>query len=567
MSEPRNGAKTGVLRLRLAPRRAAADAASKHGGGEGAREGGRRPLKRRRSRLRLWRRTACLILVLLLAQQSVAFYRLSTAERRRDPEAQARISGSALLTETAEKETEFKKYEEAFRSAAAGRAAADDAAHLRGEMEKAPYPYLRPLIDNREALRARLRLISEAREEIWLSTYDWVQDETTQLLSAALLQAARRGVRIHLVIDDFPALVHARFSEEMAVLSHEEGIDVRSYNPIRLWSSNFLFHPERLHCRLHSKICLVDGRWLLIGGRNLGRAFLNAEKPDETGAKSAPFSGHEDVDLLLFFSPPAAREGRAQVTGEVHSYFETLRDASRSAPFRTARAVSLRIENKRRELAATDLRPYLSEQTFYRDFAPVEALHFMQNGTQIAVKTSGMLEEILCLAKRAGGRVDFLSPYIVADDSIRALWQEYLGEKTDVHLLCNSPRTASNYLAAADLLHNRRELLTWIPGLEESAQAPAMHSKLGILGDEFAFVGSMNMDLRSIYINAEASLAFRGRTAVALLRSALTPRLRSAQSSRTAVEETPSRIPGDIPWPRRAGLYFSSWLRFLRCLF
>lgn len=61
---------------------------------------------------------------------------------------------------------------------------------------------MRVVEDNREALVVRLQMVGAAKRDIVLSTFKWLDDPTSNGVTAALVCAAERGVRIRIAIDD-----------------------------------------------------------------------------------------------------------------------------------------------------------------------------------------------------------------------------------------------------------------------------------------------------------------------------------------------------------------------------
>ena len=123
-----------------------------------------------------------------------------------------------------------------------------------------------------EALDARLRLISGARESIRAGTYLYDMDESGTQITAALLNAADRGVQVRLIVDGMFGLIHLRADPLAYALGSHPNVEIRFYNPI-----DFL-HPDRLNARYHEKFFVIDDAWLILGGRNvsdeIGRAHV-----------------------------------------------------------------------------------------------------------------------------------------------------------------------------------------------------------------------------------------------------------------------------------------------------
>lgn len=131
--------------------------------------------------------------------------------------------------------------------------------------------------DGEQALALRLALIREARYSILAQYYSWEEDVSGKLLLGALLEAAHRGVKVRILVDDLYSGSN-RYLESLAV---EPNIRVRVFNPfwIRLgrpwfWLLEILFSFRRLNHRMHNKLLVVDDDWAMVGGRNIGDAYL-----------------------------------------------------------------------------------------------------------------------------------------------------------------------------------------------------------------------------------------------------------------------------------------------------
>ncbi|MBW2494252.1 MAG: phospholipase D family protein [Deltaproteobacteria bacterium] len=134
-----------------------------------------------------------------------------------------------------------------------------------------------------EALRWRLALIDSATQSLDAQYYLWKGDAAGGLLARRLIQAADRGVRIRLLVDDF--LITGDGSDTAGIAQHPM-IDIRLYNPWvnrgnRVVSRAFewLSRPD-LNSRMHNKVLVADNQVAIAGGRNIGDEYfgLNADK-------------------------------------------------------------------------------------------------------------------------------------------------------------------------------------------------------------------------------------------------------------------------------------------------
>jgi len=132
-----------------------------------------------------------------------------------------------------------------------------------------PRDRLRLLDGGAAAFPAMLEAIESAREEVFLEVYSFALDEVGLLFIEALGAAARRGVRVRVVIDGWGSAPHAH---EVAGRLEATGCDVEIFNRILVallgrWRRN------------HRKILAVDGLVAYLGGLNVGAEYGRPGEP------------------------------------------------------------------------------------------------------------------------------------------------------------------------------------------------------------------------------------------------------------------------------------------------
>ncbi|MET1079374.1 MAG: phospholipase D family protein [Pseudomonas sp.] len=162
----------------------------------------------------------------------------------------------------------------------------------------------RLLPNSREAFRARAELTRAARHSLDLQYYIVHDGLSTQALLAELLQAADRGVRVRLLLDDTAS---DGKDYQIAVLAAHPNIEVRVFNPLHLGRKfgvtrtlSRLLNLSRQHRRMHNKLWLADNSAAIVGGRNLGDEYFGVERG----------LNFTDIDLLGV-GPVAAQLGES----------------------------------------------------------------------------------------------------------------------------------------------------------------------------------------------------------------------------------------------------------------
>ena len=167
---------------------------------------------------------------------------------------------------------------------------------------QAPRHYALILDYGQDALLARINLIRSATTAIDLQTYIFDEDDAGHLVLDELLSAARRGVKVRVLIDQLSALKDV---DTLAALAGAHAnFAIRIYNPVL--GRAHISYPQyvlaaaccwrKLNQRMHSKLLLVDGAVGITGGRNYQNDYYDWD----------PDYNFRDRDLLV--TGPVARD-------------------------------------------------------------------------------------------------------------------------------------------------------------------------------------------------------------------------------------------------------------------
>ena len=149
------------------------------------------------------------------------------------------------------------------------------------------------LLDSADsAFSSRLALTQQASRTLDLQYYAIHNDPGTSVLLAAIREAAARGVRVRILLDD----LHTKGEDaEVLQLAFLPNIEMRLFNPLpagrslgKLRALSALQDFSRLQHRMHNKLFLADNVAGIVGGRNLGDAYFG----------QADDSNYIDLDVL-----------------------------------------------------------------------------------------------------------------------------------------------------------------------------------------------------------------------------------------------------------------------------
>lgn len=382
------------------------------------------------------------------------------------------------------------------------------------------------LLDNGlDAYVARALLAEKAERSIDVQYYMFHQDTVGQLLIHSLLKAADRGVRVRMLIDDM-------YGEEAdsvwTALDAHPHMEVRLFNPfIRGRSKNlqFITRFSDVNHRMHSKSFTVDNQATVVGGRNIGDEYFDADQ-------NLAFA---DIDVLAVGPVvPGVSEAFDEYWNSSYAYSASL--LAGQAPTETLAAVKSQLddfqddESARRYLAALDdsnLATGLRAGTIAFDWAEAHVIH-----DSWAKKDRGenwqqelLISQLWPFMEATEEELLIISPYFVPGRKGADALCGLSAKGVLIRILTNS--LASNDVSAvhAGYSRYRKQLLeagvelyeldeeinkevlkrfNWLPGLSKSS----LHAKTMVLDQRAMFVGSMNLDPRSIKINNEIGILF-----------------------------------------------------------
>ncbi len=190
------------------------------------------------------------------------------------------------------------------------------------------------LAEGEEAFAVRARLADEAERRLDIQAYSIDEGQTTRALLRRIVDAAERGVQVRLLLDDLSAVGQ---NARLAALDSHPQIQVRVFNPVAIgrghlagWVLAAALDVQRTHRRMHNKLWITDNAVAITGGRNLGDAYFNAGDPRNFADLDLLAVGPV-VDSLSLSFDLYWNHGLAQPIGRYHRVaagaWQRLRDA------------------------------------------------------------------------------------------------------------------------------------------------------------------------------------------------------------------------------------------------
>ena len=311
----------------------------------------------------------------------------------------------------------------------------------------------RLFVDGRDAFDAMFACIDEAREYVLAQFYIIRDDDLGRAFHAHLLAAAERGVRVYLLYDEFGS--HTLPRRYLTSL-REAGVRVRGSTGGRRWLGRF-----RLNFRNHRKLVVADGRRGFLGGLNVGDEYVGGHP------RLTPW---RDTQLQL--------DGPV-VLGLQLTFVRDWYYVARGVP-------DLRWE----------VRPSAEDRN---------AL-ILASGPADPIETCGLL--FAHAIDSAEHRVWIASPYFVPDGRVLGALQLAALRGVDVRILI--PGIADHWMfryVHYAYLQEVEQVGVKILRYDEGF----MHQKVMLVDDDYAAVGTANLDNRSFRLNFELTCLIEDR--------------------------------------------------------
>lgn len=443
------------------------------------------------------------------------------------------------------------------------------------------------LADGHDAFAARALLAEAAERTLDVQYYIWHNDTSGGLLFEALRQAADRGVRVRLLLDDNNTMGLDRV---LAALDLHPHIEVRLFNPFKRPGRllGYVVDFLRVNRRMHNKSFTADNQATIVGGRNVADEYFGAS------------SNRSFVDLDVLAVGPVAQD----VSRDFDRYWacESSYPAGRILPASNAQqlaGVSEELAENARSAAAVPYLRAVAGRLFVREMLrgtlnfEWAVTHMLSDDPAKVVNRASeatllwpQLREALGPPRNSLGLV---SPYFVPTQAGVDAFARLAAGGVKVRVLTNSLEATDISVVHAGYAKHRRALLASGVELFEmkrelagesvkksgllGSSSSSLHAKTFSVDGQRVFVGSFNFDPRSARLNTELGLVIESQTLARHLTETLEREIHAhaygVRLSETGSLEWIGQIDGrdavhtvepGTSWARRAWVTVLSWL-------
>ncbi len=431
---------------------------------------------------------------------------------------------------------------------------------------------------NDETLRWRLALVDSAKTSLDLQTFQWASDFSGRLFISRMKQAADRGVRVRLLVDDFKFRNRDR---AVAALNDHPNIEIRIWNPGRRRqvgrNLDFLVRLSELNHRLHNKVLIADNRVLIAGGRNIA---------DEYYGLSERFNFF-DLDLLSV----------GPVVLSVSDMFDLYWNSSQAVPASIFHRrgskedlPDLMARYRRTMLASPSHEVFPLDPQTWEDLLAVSTSAMIPGEAEViydkpgeSAPTQHAMIGLKKFFRQAKEEVRITSPYLVPGEIFFEEAQELNARNVNISVMTNSLGSTNQPIVHDAYSRTRRPMLRTGVKVYEMRYEAAMkseldtppvqsrwvglHAKAAVLDRQYVFIGSYNITPRSRNLNTEILLLVHskklGEQLASVLEQAMAPenswRLRLGDDEQIYWESSDGKLtrqPAQTVWRRvQSGIF------------
>ena len=445
-----------------------------------------------------------------------------------------------------------------------------------------------------ESLLARAWMVDHAQVSIDVQYFIWSTDNIGILASEALLRAAKRGVKVRVIVDDL--LIDAPDMSLLALALHPN-IDIKIYNPkhsvgVSFWKRiyNIVTDFRSVNQRMHDKTFIVDSKAAITGGRNMADEYYDFNHT----------YNFRDRDVLVL--GPVVKEVKRNFDAFWQSPLSVaIKEQYKDADFLPNHVFgeTVSVDNKAIQQVYTDLHRYAdnrenfepevrqvietlssSFESWSQDMVWAHARFISdkpgKNKTKDGLGGGGLSTTALAeLIAKASKSITIQSPYLVLSTEAEDLFRQAVLRGVKIKICTNSLASTDNLQAFSGYRNQRQALLDM--GLEVYEYKPhpntqlqllkryhriedkqpifAIHAKSMVVDSETVYIGTYNLDPRSQNLNTEVGIIVTNTALAQVVEDQIQTDM-AAENSWPATA-SPDQYAG---WGKRAKVYFWQWM-------
>lgn len=373
------------------------------------------------------------------------------------------------------------------------------------------------LENNNEALQARVDLIQNAKKEILVEYFEVASDSLSLTGLSLLRQAAERGVKVKILIDNMHnSLNEAEMAAMMGISDStkaNENIEIRVFNPLHT------LNPMHLTYRNHDKLMNIDGEMMIVGGRNVAKTYFGKSKEFNFKDADALVVGTDttkqsyDYFMTLWSTNPEVKK----VNLNRYSYY----NLNKSCTGESSEECEKEQVRSNNEIAAAKLKMDAYLDTFksgnawvqtqpiaemLKDLEDIKTIKFAFSDPTKSMKyvENKLSQQIMnSFSMNAKNEILIVTPYLYPTEAELQTLEKIAANGVKIKIVTNSLASTDTALVHAAFLTIKQRLINLGAELYLFKGPEILHCKGVIIDGKISMIGSFNFDRRSANINRE----------------------------------------------------------------
>ena len=378
-----------------------------------------------------------------------------------------------------------------------------------------------PLEDHRDSLAARLMLAKAAKHRITVQYFTFYGDAVGTILTKALIDAADRGVKVDILLDD----IELSYDDDaIAMINTHKNVTIRVFNPTHSRRSlHYLemgIYSDTAGRRMHNKSFTVDNSMAVYGGRNIGDTYFGLDEDnffiDNDMLAVGPLVNKISNEFDIYFNNKYSVDFEYIAKSDTDDLKEILEEFNEQLDKKGYELLKKALENR-------DIYKKYQAKRLPLIFGDAELFYDMPRKIATDINdTSTHIQSKIPQKVRASKRFMMVSPYFIPNEKMINRIQRMRDKGVEVSVLTNSLESSDQTAVYAFYSLSQKRLLEMGVHLYEIhphafekdvlAQSynylkvmpkAALHAKTIVIDDDIFTIGSVNMDPRSRNLNTE----------------------------------------------------------------
>jgi len=443
---------------------------------------------------------------------------------------------------------------------------------------------VRLLNQNTESWFARWKLLSKARESIDVQYFIVDTDVFGMALLGLLHTKAKEGVKIRFMTDSRGSnkITHWFLGKDyLEELAQFPNVEIKIFNSIRQNLVTLVTDIRRVMASNHDKIIVVDGKYAIVGGRNIANEYLADKEDDKTAWR--------DCDIVID-SPEVAGELATAFADEFSNMEAKLvrkdlinfspKDGELETAYKAMNTYlstgNLLAMGSGKSNSAKSLKTFNEELKNYPRLKAYAAFNTFEHAHKCPIKIidknslvgtrNDITSYIVRLIDASRKEIILQNPYVVLTPRAEAALKRAGKRGVSILFHTNSPQTSDSFPTEAVMMAEWRQMLTDMPTCHIYAQMGTgqLHAKTFVFDSKVGVVGTYNLDYVSEQINSEVIAAIHSDDFTSELRTGIMADIANTReyhlATADASEYGPENVQGKKMWLIRT-LSKIEWLR------